>query len=122
MSILIKGVEMPETCSSCPCYRHIRYVTYEEYDLCRATMTSFNDGYASALRSNKFINPFEKRLDNCSCIEVPTPYGRLIDADAAVKLMQKYYDCQWDPVKQYAIGQCIAIINETPTIIEAEGE
>lgn len=120
MSILIKGAEMPKTCSSCACYRHIRNVTYEEYDLCRATMTTFNDGYASALRSNGFINPFEKRLDNCPCVEVPTPHGRLIDADA---IFYQWYQLNFDrKITDGTLAYWNLLLKDAPTIIEEESE
>ena len=65
MSVLIKGMDMPESCCECPC----------EYDSfrCNVTGTKFWD-----------IEDFDtltQRLPNCPLVEIKTPHGRLIDAD-----------------------------------------
>ena len=54
MSVLIKGMEMPETCDDCPVGWCNNLILFSESD---------------------------KRADNCPLVEVPEPHGRLIDAD-----------------------------------------
>ena len=84
MSILIKGMEMPENCDTCP---------LSKWD-------STNE---------KFYCIF----DNCPLVEVPTPHGRLIDADALdYKLGSSDRDI-------YVRG---VLEEEAPTVIEAEGD
>ena len=73
MSVLIKGMEMPGKCENCPCYDYIDYV-------CRA-----DDCFAPF----DVENP-EERSEHCPLIEVPTPHGRLIDAD---KLQAAIHGC-----------------------------
>ena len=74
MTILIKGMEMPENCEKCP------FLDYEE-GFCFASGEKIKSGwYVSTLYSgspefNTMRNP------KCPLIEVPTPHGRLIDAD-----------------------------------------
>ena len=46
----------------------------------------------------------------CPLVEIPTPHGRLIDADA----IQDY--------NVETFGQRLLIIDTAPTVIEAEGE
>ena len=52
----------------------------------------------------------KERLHNCPLIDIPTPHGRLIDADA----IQNY--------NVETFGQRLLIIDTAPTVIEAEGE
>ena len=52
---------------------------------------------------------FEEQYEHCPLIEVPTPHGRLIDADA----IQDY--------NVETFGQRLLIIDTAPTVIEAEG-
>ena len=66
MSVLIKGMEMPTSCESCPCK------TSEAFGGlgCQAT------GYIPLRKAN------QDRPDGCPLIEIP-PHGRLNDADEA---------------------------------------
>ena len=66
MSVLIKGMEMPETCSDC----EWSYYVGNGRAMCkRVSMTDKTDIMT------------KRRADFCPLIEVPTPHGRLIDAD-----------------------------------------
>ena len=65
MSILIKGMEMPTNCESCPCKTADAFGGLG----CQAT------GYIPLRKAN------QGRPDNCPLVPVP-PHGRLIDADA----------------------------------------
>lgn len=61
-------------------------------------------------------------IEGVEAVSVPTPHGQLVDAHAAVMLLQKYYDHVGEPLKEHAIGECIMIIkDDVPTVIEAEG-
>lgn len=66
MSVLIKGMEMPQNCamcerwSTCECLKE-----YEDYE---SILYAVDDGDLV-------------RDDDCPLIEIPTPHGRLIDAD-----------------------------------------
>ncbi len=61
MSILVKGMEMPKNCKECALYI---------------------DGacYAKGYRDYRSIMDTAKP-DDCPLVEIPTPHGRLIDAD-----------------------------------------
>ena len=80
MSVLVKGVQMPKNCKECP--------FLFDNDACYA-MNKPNamflplvcNGSTDEYPLNEF--PYwEKRVDWCPLVEVPTPHGRLIDADA----------------------------------------
>ena len=99
MSILIKGIKMPTRCGECPC----AYVTEGAYwDTCQA-VDDKND-----------IEQFFKsgRPDWCPLVEVPTPHGRLIDADA--------FKALWAGAT--VTGEIGVLIDARPAIIEAEEE
>lgn len=95
MSILIKGMEMPMVCDDCWALDE-----YGDYPRCR--ITEEQRGYNFRIR--------EQRMEHCPLIKVPTPHGRLIDADT---LNHEYYK-----TPSY-LTLCNAI-NDAPTVIEAE--
>ena len=65
MSILIKGIAMPKESWDCPCHDG-------ETGWCKVTGSS--------------CEPIPK---DCPLVEVPTPHGRLVDADLIEKSMLK---------------------------------
>lgn len=93
MSLLLKGMDMPKNCYHC---------RFNYDNLCHALQLSF-----SYIREN----------DNISCplIEIPTPHGRLIDADDLDSITVISYPSKGDP---FVAGRLKKII--APTIIEAE--
>ena len=95
MTTLIKGMEMPMVCDDCWALDE-----YGDYPRCR--ITEEQRGYNFRIR--------EQRMEHCPLVEVPTPHGRLIDADA---LNNEYYK------SPSFLNLCYAI-NAAPTIIEAE--
>lgn len=103
MTILIKGMEMPEGCWDCELggvytYRDANDVCIEEKYRCSVTFCPVKD--------------LAKRHEKCPLIEVPTHHGRLIDADA-IPFVQSEDGCTDDYAYRYDI-------NELPTVIEAE--
>lgn len=97
MGIYIKGMEMPETCDDCPFpYVSASYDKYMECPLSKCEPTAL------------------KRNDDCPLVEVPTPHGRLVDADALVE------DLIF-PSKHFEEG-FKSLMNDSPIIIEAEGK
>ena len=110
MSILIRGMEMPTSC-----------------DKCQFCVNGFTDDapmYECAVQSEDIVSvlvesdgkPFDFRPDWCPLVDIPTPHGRLIDAD---KL--NMHDVS------FAHGFCVMGVTAgdiwlADTIIEAEGE
>lgn len=93
MDILIKGMDMPCMCCLCPCH---------DWDM------ETNRYYCQALKDELRIIDENTRRNDCPLVEVPTPHGRLIDADAL---------SLWDiDVANYPSNY----IKNAPTIIEAE--
>ena len=107
MSLIIRGVNLPEKCENCPCYDYIDYV-------CRA-----DDCFAPF----DVENP-EERSEHCPLIEIRTPHGRLIDADRLMEVIEKnsyllkgYYNSLENGMFLTGIKQAI---DEAPTIIDVE--
>ena len=103
MSVLIKGMEMPENCCQC-----IYTVWDGRDDVCRFSgISALNIG----------------RQSDCPLIEIP-PHGRLIDADALMLKIQEYVDeYGWDvdehgfhSEKWCAMKETEMAINDTPTV------
>ena len=97
-SILIKGSVMPLTCEECPCY-------------------DSNDHSCNVSGVGVAEYQYTGRPNNCPLVEIPTPHGRLIDADKLYEPMERdlYAGIGCDPTSIAAIT-----ISEAPTIIEAE--
>ena len=66
MSLMIKGMNMPKSCKDCPCREYPKF--------------SFESNWCCL--NQKTISDVRVISPNCPLIEVPTPHGRLIDADA----------------------------------------
>ena len=92
MSVLIKGMEMPEDCFSCP---------LKEEGFCNIT--------------NAYAGEINERNSDCPLVELPEHHGRLIDAD---ELKTAFPRC--DNNMDIKIASVRATINHMPTIIEAE--
>ena len=98
MSLLIKGLNMPKNCLLCPC------CVGEGIGMGR-------QHYCQGIDDEPCVSE-TYRPKNCPLIEVPTPHGRLIDADEIEKCVHEWYD-----VGEYVFADTIRNAN---TIIEAE--
>lgn len=95
MDILIKDIGMPLMCDECPCYNESDYS-------CNATGRGVIE------------YRYDGRPDNCPLVEIPTPHGRLIDADEVKRKMLKFGFRAPDMTKTELLE------DEITTIVEAE--
>lgn len=112
MSILIKGMEMPENCGECRFAGVCGVHKYEEWPDIESIIL------------NDVIGVGGTRDEDCPLVEVP-PHGRLIDADTLTTTF-----CEWgtrlERQRKLVITICetkqaiVDIIEDAPTIIEAE--
>lgn len=108
MSVLIRGMKMPEECSRCPLMSEAGY--------CNGT----NELTAEEIKS---LWRIVGRPSWCPLIEIP-PHGRLIDADE----MFAEFVIEGQRSKRYQIGEkwelngeeIRSVISRLPTIIPAE--
>ena len=105
--------EIPMCCGICPCF-HAEHPMY-----CQAV---------KADKNKRIYAPYgEGRPDWCPLIEVP-PHGRLGDLDALWDRMYKYIDNEGAKMpfgdNDFMIHKDSAceLIEDAPTVIEAEGE
>ena len=113
MSVLIKGMKMPEKCGSCDLF-HVE-----------------SPMHCTAVKGHKTVGaPYGMpRPDWCPLVEIPEPHGDLIDRDAfrADFSMGENCDkcgielkrCEYDRV--YTKMDFCGWLDDAPVIIEAEG-
>jgi hypothetical protein len=81
-----------------------------------------------ASKDKRIIAPYGAPIpDWCPLVEVPTPHGRLGDLDALVKDLAVYRGGHnegygFDGGMYEAYNNSIELVEEAPTVIEAEGE
>ena len=90
MSVIVKGMEMPKNCWEC-------------------SLSDIDDDYGRCCLYSGIACLTIGRQDNCPLVEIPTPHGRLIDADKLAR----------DTIYNKYITETILSI--APTVIEAEG-
>ena len=100
MSVIVRGMDMPKNCAECEMWSICECLKeYKDYE---SILCAVDDGDLV-------------RADDCPLVEIPTPHGRLIDAD---KL--NIYDVS--PVDGFCVmGVTEADIGLADTVIEAEG-
>ena len=99
MSILIRGMEMPQSCWRCPLCLIVDPDTYR----CIPTGQDFESTF----------DAIDHIVLSCPLVEVP-PHGRLIDADALET------DTEWSEYEDGFTSYSRSVILYAPTIIEAE--
>lgn len=94
MSIILKGIDMPKAGE-------------------KHRITIYDNGEAYITTSNRLYETDRKDVE---VIEIPTPHGRLIDASELIKSYMKGTKTDIDD-----FYDTIDIIDNAPTILEAEG-
>jgi len=97
MSVIIKDMEVPQYCGAC----HVGFCKQIGCEL----YIGFDD-YATS------------RHPDCPISNIPTPHGRLIDADAFEK--ENAYFWNRDFINPKYEDTLADLVNAAPTIIEAE--
>lgn len=103
MSVLIKGMEMP---------KHVA-VNGEKDTVYKCVILAHSDNSVGLVIDTKFASPYDNghNIQRYPIAEIPTPHGRLIDADAYI---DKHEECGW--LDDITVDEFNAI---TPTVIEA---
>ena len=97
MSVIVKNMEMPKNCKTCP------FSDHEAWCLIPGSWRE------------RYYCPDDERSADCPLIELP-PHGRLGDLDELYKVANMADDFGADTLDM------LKLIADTPTIIEAEGE
>lgn len=121
MSLLIKGMNMPKNCGWCPCVEQEQI-----YDANGLVGVRY---YCQAIENLPFksdkakITDVDQKLENCPLSEIPTPHGRLIDADRlyeTIEQMEGFETIDNENDVVLSAVEVLTAIDEAPTIIEAE--
>lgn len=104
MSVLIKGMDMPKIVFECS-----TKINPEERR-CNYTGKVFEETFSLLT---------QRRCDNCPLVEIPTPHGRLIDADKLEKVIEDAMNRKDNPLGYDAV-EILGEIYVAKTIIEAE--
>ena len=107
MSLLIKGVEMPDSCLNC------RFRTTMLKNVLSPTMRT--SAYACLISGMEINNWYEEKHKNCPLVEIPTPHGDLVDRDDLIDEINRVTF-----VKRYDYDVAYNIVTDAETIIEAE--
>jgi hypothetical protein len=107
MSVLVKGMKMPENCIKCPLqFGGWCYVSPPEID--ERVAPTVDEAWEQG------------KPDWCPLVALPDKHGRLVDADAIVTAMN---DMKVEgEVFVTAVNYVKLIMNDADTIVEAEGK
>lgn len=109
MSIIIKGMEMPGDCAMCP--------------MCHRAFDGNETRIACYVKA-KWAWEDDGRPDWCPLVEIPTPHGRLIDADAVIDELARaipyFIDDSVTSAYVEGLGRAKIEIEDAKTVIEAE--
>lgn len=99
MSVLIKGMEMPKRCLDCP------FMISRDNDDC----------ILQSDEANAEFNSWDDMKASCPLVKIPTPHGRLADAD---KLFEEI-----NTADEYGadMSDILRLVIDAPTVIKAEG-
>lgn len=111
MSIIVKGMKMPTTCTFC--------------DLAHAMKTSDGSVRLACGVKGDWQDTYTHRPAWCPLVELPEKHGRLIDADDAMVTLSsalKKAIRKKDDAEAFTIGAIEGFLKASPTVIEAEGQ
>lgn len=104
MNVLIKGMDMPKGCLGCP-FKDVGMNTMTRCMLVAGWVKYENDGYGIP--------------SACPLVGVPTPHGKLIDADELIRIAEKWIDHP-DPYISQRNKDFIYFLKTADAVIEAE--
>lgn len=106
MSVLIRGMKMPESCFTC---------------------VAGYGGFCSVAppESDGVCPPRCERPDWCPLVELPLKHGRLVDADSLISQVEDLIKLNENTVDQYEINMLqdsIELIKKQPVLVDKEDE
>lgn len=99
MSVLVKGMKIPENCCGC----HL-----ESHNMCLINKADAEDW-------------FEERPETCPLVELPAQHGRLIDADHLLARILTGVNESTSFTEHVFYRAACSLVSDEPTVIEAEG-
>lgn len=110
--ILIKGMEMPKHAA----------VNGEKDTAYKCVILAHPDNSVELVIDIKFASAYDNghNIQRYLITEIPTPHGRLIDADELKKKLEKHREMCGDIELAHGIDEAIRILENATIIIEAE--
>lgn len=114
MSVIIKGMKMPENCDVC------RFGGWSNlHQTLACTLCEYEPGFDDFSRDYT-----GRRSKICPLVELPEKHGRLIDADALIEDIKEVIEVkdnlfEWEQVQGLEVALS-CIMDDAPTVIEAE--
>ena len=110
MSIIVKGMKMPDDCPVCPL---AHWNKLDSFTGCELIKRYFDKADMETRGRPSF----------CPLVELPAEHGRLIDADALKDTLDYYIrEAGWsDEINEALTWVRDEFIDHEPTVIEAEG-
>jgi len=109
MSVIVKGMRMPEKCAECPCLRHDSIDGVNAYQ-CNITF---------GIRKN-----IDEKPKWCPLVDLGE-HGDLIDRDKVIPKLNFINEAEHQIYGRASWGftaKCIHTFDDAPTVIEAEGK
>ena len=112
MSLIIKGMNLPQHAA----------VSGDKDTAYRCIILAHPDNSVELVIDTEFATAHYNghNIKRYPITGIPTPHGRLIDADELSKKLERHRDMCGVIETQYGIDTAICILNNTPTIIKAE--
>ena len=112
MSVLVKGMEMPESCREC------RF-----QDFGSTTGDTWCGVKDIVLAKNFEVIGFDGKPDWCPLVALPDKHGRLVDADALITEWKDVLKTDGiSPMFAMVVEGCIRDVERAKVVVEAEGE
>ena len=127
MNVLINGMEMPKCCAECPAGAY-EYNDNDERCFVCGFIKSQHPWECEHVEIDG-IDTTKARADFCPLIEIPTPHGRLIDADELINELASMHVGGLEAIKKYTgedtwtsgLHTAWRTIDDADTVIEAGG-
>lgn len=118
MSLIINGMSLPKHSA----------VNGEKDTAYRCVVLAHPDNTVELVIDTEFASPYDNghNVQRYPLTEVPTPHGRLIDADYLINVLQDTIDNYPDnsndgnAVEKLVVNVCKQYIEHCPTVIKAE--
>lgn len=113
MSLIIKGMKLPKHAD----------VNGEKDTAYRCIILAHPDNSVELVIDTEFTSAYDNghNIQRYPLAEIPTPHGRLIDADILIKGLENVIAITGSEDRLVFVNDVIALIKNLPAIIEAEG-
>ena len=121
MGVYVKGMEMPKSCSDCLFFVDGLYDA-NDWPCSACLAKEDNSPSGCGYKEIDGIDHMTTRMDYCPLVEVPEPHGRLIEAPDVSEYEVFDEDTGTREISLFGLMECHRMVEDAPTVIEAEDE